>query len=132
MAVKVALKFAPNVTVTVQYASVMPDVRTVACVWNVQRAQQATVKNVIFVANAQQCVPTVVKPAKVVQKSAPNVKNVPTVSATMNFVWAAESAVPAPSFAIAARAVTSVQPFVKGAARYVPLVNRRLCVKAAD
>lgn len=71
-AVKVALKFAPNVTVTVQYASVTQDVRTVACVWNVQRAQQATVKNVTFVANAQQCVPTAVKPAKVVQKSAPN------------------------------------------------------------
>ena len=29
-------------------------------------------KNVIFAENAQQCVLTVVKPAKVVQKSAPN------------------------------------------------------------
>ena len=71
-AVKVALKFAPTVTVTVQYASVTADVRIVACVWIVQKAQTASVKNVISVAYAQQCVLTVVKPAKVVQKSAPN------------------------------------------------------------
>ena len=71
-AVKVALKFAPTVTVTVQYATVTADVRIVACVWNVQRVQTDSAKNVIFVADAQQCVLTVVKPAKVVQKSAPN------------------------------------------------------------
>ena len=35
-AVKVALKFAPNAMVTVQYASVTPDVRIVASVWIVQ------------------------------------------------------------------------------------------------
>ena len=73
-AVRVALKFAPTVTVTVQYASVIPDARTVACVWNVQRAQTDSVKNVIFAENAQQCVLTVVKLAKVVQISAPNVR----------------------------------------------------------
>ena len=35
-AVKVALKFAPTVTVTVQYATVTADVRIVASVWIVQ------------------------------------------------------------------------------------------------
>lgn len=71
-AVTVALKFAPTVTVTVRYASVIPDARTVACVWNVQRAQTDSVKIVTSVANVRQCVLTVVKLAKVVQKSAPN------------------------------------------------------------
>ena len=71
-AVTVALKYALTVTVTVRYASVTPDVRTVVCAWNVQRLQTDSVKNVISVADAQQCVLTVVKPAKVVQISAPN------------------------------------------------------------
>jgi len=71
-AVTNALKSAPTVTVTVQYASVTADVRTVAYVWNVQKAQRDSVKNVTFVADAQLCVLTAVKPAKVVQKSAPN------------------------------------------------------------
>lgn len=94
-AVRVALKFAPTVTVTVRYASVIPDARTVACVWNVQRAQTDSVKIVISVANVRQCVLTVVKPVKVVQKSAPNAQVIaqPATAITVALIVANASTV---------------------------------------
>ncbi len=61
-----------NVRVIVQPVMVTSVAATVDCVRNVLKAQQATVMNVIFVVFALTCAQTVVLPAKVVQKSAPN------------------------------------------------------------